>query len=153
MFFRQNLHVDATIRAAMANIGISQFKDFANYSAGALVSRPSKRQVRTFFLDVAGQRKKYFLKQAGWQSAQEVLKAWCRFQRPCSNMARELLIIQLFRDHGIPVMNPVAWGERKFLGVVHGWIYVGGGSGRKRICGGLSSGLITISPTFDVGPW
>lgn len=116
MFFRQRLHIDATIRPVLANIGITQFKDFANYSAGALVSRPSKRQVRTFYLDVAGQRKKYFLKQAGWQSVQEVLKAWRRFQLPCSDVVRERLIIQLFRDHGIPVMNPVAWGECKVFG-------------------------------------
>jgi len=100
----------------MANIGISRFKDFTKYSEGILVSRPSKRQVRTVYLDVAGHRKKYYLKQAGPQPVREILKAWRRYQRPCSEVARELLIIQLFRDHGIPVMNPVAWGERKGFG-------------------------------------
>ncbi len=100
----------------MANIGISQFNDFTNYSGGVLVSRPSKRQVRTLYLDVAGHRKKYFLKQAGPQPVADILKAWRCCQWPCSEMARELLIIQLFRDQGIPVMNPVAWGERRGFG-------------------------------------
>ncbi|MDH5588252.1 MAG: hypothetical protein OEZ05_16670 [Nitrospirota bacterium] len=116
MLFQQTLYINPTLRPSMANIGISEFKDFAKYSEGTLVSRPSKRQVRTVYLDVAGHRKKYFLKKAGPQSVREILKAWCCYQRPCSEMARELLIIQLFRDQGIPVMNPVAWGERKGLG-------------------------------------
>ncbi|MEX2491419.1 MAG: lipopolysaccharide kinase InaA family protein [Nitrospirales bacterium] len=120
MFFRQRLHINATIRPVLANIGISQFKDFSHYSGGALVSRPAKRRVRTLYLDVDGQRRKYFLKQAGSQSVQEVVKAWCRFQLPCSDVVRERSIIQLFHDHGIPVMNPVGWGECKIFGCSRG---------------------------------
>lgn len=125
MVFRKRLHIDESIRPSLANLGISQFQDFVNYSNGKLVSRPSKRHVRTIFLDVAGERKKYFLKQDGFHSPQETLKAWRRFQWSYSHTARELLILQLFRDHGIPVMNPVAWGERSIFGwSINGFILV-----------------------------
>lgn len=89
------------------------------------MSRPSKRHVRTLYIDVAGQKRKYFLKQTGMQSLQVALKAWCKFQLPRSETARELLILELFRDHEIPVMNPVAWGECRVLGwSVRGFILV-----------------------------
>lgn len=116
MVFRKLLHIDESIRLALANLGIEKFQDFVDYSGGKLVSRPSKRHVRTILLDVAGERKKYFLKQDGFQLLRETLKAWRRFQWPCSHTVRELLILQLFRDHEIPVMNPVAWGEQRIFG-------------------------------------
>lgn len=125
MFFYKSLHINESIRSSLAEIGISEFQDFINYSAGRLVSRPSKRHVRTLYLDVAGQKKKYFLKQTGIQSPQVVLKAWCRLQLARSDTARELLLLELFSDHGIPVMNPVAWGEHRVLGwSVSGFILV-----------------------------
>jgi len=75
-----------------------------------------KRHVRTLYLDVAGKKRKYFLKQAGIQPIQVALKAWCRLQWPQSDTACELLILELFRDHKIPVMKPVAWGECRVFG-------------------------------------
>jgi hypothetical protein len=116
MLFRTSLHIDEGIKPFLASIGISQFQDFVNYSDGKLVSRPSKRHVRTLYLNLDGERRKYFLKQDGFQRPQEVLKAWRRYQQPCSDTARELLILKLFRAHGIPVMNPVAWGECSIFG-------------------------------------
>ncbi len=125
MLFRKNLHINNSLRSSLANIGISEFQDFMNYSAGKLVSRPSKRNVRILTLDVAGQKRKYFLKQIGIKPLPEVLKAWCRLQAPCSDASREIEILKLFRDQGIPVMNGVAWGERTVLGwPVRGFILV-----------------------------
>lgn len=125
MLFRKNLHINKSLRSSLANIGISEFQDFMNYSAGELVSRPSKRNVRTLTLDVAGQKRKYFLKQTGIQPLPVVLKACCRLQSPCSDASREVEILELFRDQGIPVMNHVAWGEHTVLGwPVRGFILV-----------------------------
>lgn len=114
--FHKSLHIDQNIRPFLANVGISKVQDFVNYSAGKLVSRPSKRHVRSLVLDLVGQKKKYFLKQSGIQSFQLVLKTWCRLQAPLSDSARELLLLELFRDQGIPVMKAVAWGEQTVLG-------------------------------------
>ncbi len=89
------------------------------------MSRPSKRHVRRLSLEVAGQKKKYFLKQSGFQSFHLLMKSWCRLQVPLSGTARELLLLELFRDQGIPVMKAVAWGERTVLGwPVRGFILV-----------------------------
>ena len=116
MFFHKSLHINNSERLPLATIGISEFQDFINYSSGTLVSRPFKRHVRTLYLDVAGQKKKYFLKQTGRQSFKSVFKAWCRLQSPLSDTAREQLLLELFRAHEIPVMKHVAWGDCRVCG-------------------------------------
>jgi hypothetical protein len=125
LFVCQSLHINTNLRASLAKIGVSKFQDFISYSAGQLVSRPSKRPVRTLELEVAGEKRKYFLKQSGIQSLRVVLKAWCRFQAVHSETTRELLLLELFRAHEIPVMNPVAWGTYTVFGwPVRGFILV-----------------------------
>lgn len=114
--FHKSLHIDQSIQPFLANAGISQFQDFVDFSAGTLVSRPSKRHVRRLSLEVAGQKKTYFLKQSGVQSFHLFLKSWCRLQVPLSGAVRELLLLELFRDQGIPVMKAVVWGEHTVLG-------------------------------------
>jgi len=107
MFFCKSLHIDESIRPLLANIGISKFQDFVNYSAGKLASRPSKWHVRTLYLDVAGKKRKYFLKQSCAQSLLAVLKVRCHLQAPHSETSLEVLLLKLFRDQGIPVMKAV----------------------------------------------
>lgn len=125
MFFRKSLHINETLKASLADICLSDFPDFMNYSVGKLVSRPSTRHVRTHHLDVAGEQRKYFLKQTGLQFLQVVFKTLSRFQVPRSDTARELLLRKLFCDQGIPAMNPVAWGEYAVIGwTVRGFILV-----------------------------
>ena len=114
--FHKRLHIDPSIKPFLANTGISQFQDFVDFSAGTLVSRPSKRPVRRLSLEVAGQKKTYFLKQSGVQSFHLFLESWCRLQVPLSGAVRELLLLELFRDQGIPVMKAVVWGEHTVLG-------------------------------------
>ena len=125
LFFCKRLHINNGLRSSLAKIGISEFQDFINYSGGKLVSRPSKRHVRTLYLDVAGQKRKYFLKQTGIQSLQVILKALRRLQAPHSDTRREVLLLELFRAQGIPVMNSVAWGEYSVFGwPVRGFLLV-----------------------------
>ena len=77
MFVHQSLNIDKNLKALLAGIGLSGLQDFMDYSAGQLVSRPSKRHIRTLYLDVAGEKRKYFLKQSGLQSLPVVLKTLC----------------------------------------------------------------------------
>ena len=116
LFFRKTLHINDNIKQSLATIGISTFQDFINFSAGQLVSRSSKRPVRTLDLNIAGQTKKYFLKQVGTQSPYVRLKAWYQLQPLHSETVQELLVTKLFCHHGIPVMTPVAWGTHTVLG-------------------------------------
>ncbi len=116
LFFHKGLHINTNLRGSLEKIGISTFQDFINFSTGQLVSRSSKRPVRKLYLDVDGQIKKYFLKQASLPSFYVGLKAWCRLQAVQSETVRELLLITLFRYHGIPVMAPVGWGTYTVFG-------------------------------------
>ncbi len=61
-FSSKNLHVNANVRSALQEIGLCEFQDFMTYSEGQLVSRPKKLPVRTLYLMVDGQQRKYFLK-------------------------------------------------------------------------------------------
>ena len=125
MFFRKSLHINESLKTPLASMGLSEFQDFVDYSDGLIMSRPSKRPVRSLYLTVAGYRRKYFLKQAGVEPLRGVLKAWRRLRAPHSSALRELLILELFRDQGIPAMNAVAWGERTVFGwPVRGFILV-----------------------------
>ncbi len=116
LFFQKSVHINKHLRAPLDNIGISTFQDFIIFSAGQLVSRSSKRPVRTLYLDVDGRTNKYFLKQVGISTLSVGLKAWCKLQPVQSEVVRELLLIQLFRRHEIPVMSPVGWGTLTVLG-------------------------------------
>lgn len=115
MFYHKIFYVDESVRPSLAKIGISEFQDFVNYSSGELVSRRSKRPVRTLYMDNAGKKEKYFLKQFRPHLLRLTWKAWSRFQWPQSDIVRELSILQLFHSHGIPVMSAVAWGECRFF--------------------------------------
>lgn len=116
LFFHTSFHINENLRGSLEKIEISTFQDFMNFSTGQLVSRSSKRPVRSLYLDVDGQTKKYFLKQVGIPSLYAGLKAWCRLQPVQSETVQELLLIQLFRRHGIPVMAPVGWGTNTVFG-------------------------------------
>ncbi len=116
MLFEENLYVEEALRQELSSIGLVCFRDFTKYSSGAIVSRPSKRNVRTLCLEIEGKKKKYFLKQTGIQHLQIAIKSLSQVHVPSSATAREISILGLFRDHDIPVMRPVAWGERRLFG-------------------------------------
>ncbi len=131
-FFRKTLHVNDNLKKSLATIGISTFQDFINFSNGQLVSRSSKRPVRTLDLNIAGQTKKYFLKQVGIQSLYVRLKGWYRREPVHSETVHELLVTKLFCRHGIPVMTPVAWGTYTVLSwPVRGFLLVEEVPGRE----------------------
>lgn len=123
--FCKIFHANAKVRLALTEVGLREFQDFMTYSESSLVSRPLKLPVRTLYLSIDGQRRKYFLKKKGPQSLRVVLQAWFRFQRSLSSTARELMLLELMRQEGIPVMSPVAWGEQRILGCLfNGFIIV-----------------------------
>ena len=124
-FFCKVFHANAKVRLALTEVGLREFQDFMTYSESPLASRPLKLPVRTLYLSIDGQRRKYFLKKKGSQSLRVVLQAWLRFQNPLSATARELMLLELMRQEGIPVMSPVAWGEQRILGCsITGFILV-----------------------------
>jgi tRNA A-37 threonylcarbamoyl transferase component Bud32 len=86
------------------------------YSESQLVSRAKKLPVRTLYLMVDGHQRKYFLKKKVSRFPYEALKVWFQIQNPPSRIARELKILELMRQQGIPVASLVAWGELKILG-------------------------------------
>lgn len=124
-FFSKNLHINANVKSALQEIGLCEFQDFMNYSEGQLVSRAAKLPVRTLYLMVDGQQRKYFLKKKASRFPYGALRVWFRVQNPPLKITRELRILELMREMSIPTMTPVAWGALKILGCsIKGFILV-----------------------------
>ena len=124
-FSSEHLHINANVRAALQEIGLCEFKDFMTYSEGQLVSRPKKFPVRTLSLMVDGQQRKYFLKKKVSRFPYGAIRVWFRVLNPPLRIARELRILELMQQQGIPVASPVGWGELKILGCsIKGFILV-----------------------------
>ncbi len=115
-FSSEHLHVNANVRSSLQEIGLCAFQDFMTYSEGQLVSRPEKLPVHTLYLMVDGQQRKYFLKKKTSRFPYGALRFWFQIQNPPLRVTRELKILELMRQQGIPVASPVAWGELKILG-------------------------------------
>lgn len=131
---RDQLHVDPELRPLLAAAGLRELEDFLAFSGGSVVSRRRKRDVRRLELEVEGERRRYFLKQ-GRREALSATFAALRLRRPPRAAGlRERQLVERFRTHGIPVMRPVAWGERRLLGwPVSGFILVEEVVGRRFI--------------------
>jgi tRNA A-37 threonylcarbamoyl transferase component Bud32 len=66
-----------------------------------------------------------YLKRCGRESLKHLLRPLLFFRRPCSMAMRELLMLQALRQAGFPAMEPLAWGERRVLGIpVSGFLVV-----------------------------
>lgn len=115
IFSSEHLHINANVRAALQEIGLCEFQNFMTYSEGQLVSRPKKLPVRTLYLMIDGHQRKYFLKKKASRFPYGALRTWFQSRNPPSRIARELKMLELMRQQGIPVASPVAWGEFKIL--------------------------------------
>lgn len=65
-----------------------------------------------------------YLKRCGRESLRHLLRPLLFFRRPCSMAMRELQMLQALRQAGFPAMEPLAWGERRVLGIPVGGFLV-----------------------------
>ncbi len=111
-----DLHVAVDIIPATSAGGLLSYEDFLGYRGGRLVSRPVKQPVRFIALPSEG-GSGYFLKQFRITPRALVTDLWKGRVPLMASTTRERLILGLLDELGIPVMEPVAWGERRFLGI------------------------------------
>ena len=127
MFIKEHFYINKDLQALLAREVLRELNDFLAYSEGKCVSRASKRKVWELTLSMKGQVKKYFLKQGvfkwGFFLRELFFNKWCLDP----STTRERQIIELYQAQGLPVMKPVAWGERKLLGLpISGFLLVEG---------------------------
>lgn len=111
------LHIDNNMKAGLGEIGLSKYKQFISYAEGELVSRPSKNPVRRIQLNINGEQKAYFLKQSPTTRAmKKLIRVILGGRWPHATAYGEMLAVRYYKKLGIPVMNPVCWGEKRMLG-------------------------------------
>jgi hypothetical protein len=113
------IQIDEELSEALRRQGLADadLDSFLAYSGGRLVSRRSKRNVRTLELRLDDTVRHYFLKQArgeGWRVFSNLLRPWRNAQVSTS---RERDLVEMFRQAGFSVMRVVGWGERRRFGL------------------------------------
>ena len=91
--------------------GLDSFDAFMNCDGGEIIKRKGMQQVTRLTLD----GRKYYLKHS--LGPDKILPLLMRGQWPHVSCIRELLAIQYLHRAGLPVMRPVAWGERRCCGI------------------------------------
>jgi hypothetical protein len=83
------------------------------------------RELRRLVLDDAGETATFYLKRLGREPASRLLRVLLGGHRPWSGPLRELAALDALRQAGFATMEPVAWGERRSLGLpVAGFLLV-----------------------------
>jgi len=94
------------------SFGLSNFADFMNFQGGERVALQRGRTVTYFRLNDRG----FYLKRNHF-NAREFLKCLLHLRWPPRNALGEWENIQFVRNAGIVTVNPVAAGEKTFLGI------------------------------------
>lgn len=88
-------------------------KDLFVLNDGELHSKPTKREVRSFQLD----GDTYYLKRSPFEGFRKFWRLKSKTPPVRTTLDKERQIIRLFEQANIPVMQVVAYGEKKFLGI------------------------------------
>ncbi len=110
------MHINEDVKDILSRHGFNSYNQFIEYKGGSLVSRVSKRTVRTLEISVKGRKKFYFIKQAKAEPFKRVLQSIKKGRCPHSKVFKELKILKFFEEHKVPVMRVAGWGEERFIG-------------------------------------
>jgi hypothetical protein len=106
-------HVDPRDRPALAAAGLDCFDAFMSGDFGGRVSRGRDKEVRLLNLPRYGA----YLKRSAREPLARHATSVLRGARPRSMALREVTLIHHLHRAEIPVARPIAWGERRYLGV------------------------------------
>ena len=122
-------NVDEGVQAGAQTIGLQSYDDFIEFTGGELVSRAEKSPVRKIMLESNGISSNYYLKQTAifrYRTANQqtstkkhissMLRMLRRGRWPHCRSFLEYLSVVYYQRLNIPVMEPIAWGEKRFLG-------------------------------------
>ena len=118
MFSHDRIRIDADLESPLRSCGLGGkgLDPLLAYRGGKLVSRRGKGHVRTIDLEVGGETRHYFLKQARAQGWNVLRDLFHRRRTAQVRTTRERDLVELFRRSGFSVMRVVGWGERRRLG-------------------------------------
>lgn len=92
---------------------LDHFSAWMTGDIGEVVSKTPTSEVRRVKLD----REEFFVKRRSGESAWRLLGMLMFGRRPMSGPIRELHLVNSLADAGFAVMEPVAWGESRVVGI------------------------------------
>jgi len=122
MLTRTTMGLAEGYRASLEKAGLGGFGRLMRDAAvGEVIASEPGREIRRVSLVHGGVARDFFLKRT-WPDRSNpkrtrIINALRRGMMPHEAAYREYLHVAALREAGLPVMTPVAWGERRVLGV------------------------------------
>ncbi|MBN2059277.1 MAG: hypothetical protein JW882_02565 [Deltaproteobacteria bacterium] len=117
MFISEKIWIDPAIKGHLNNIPLENYDSMMNFSDGEVVARNPGKQVLLIEGDMNGRQKRYYLKQAFSMDPVQILTAVLRGRKVRMTTERELEMLKLLEEQGVPVMHAAAWGSRRLFGL------------------------------------
>ncbi len=95
---------------------LNDFDRLMHAEIGDVVVREPFREVRRIDLPDGNRARCLYLKRCTHQALRKSLRSWRRFTSPHIENVREYRMVDALRRAGMPVMEPIAWGEQRVLG-------------------------------------
>ena len=109
---------DGRARALLEKHGLARADVLLEGPVGEVVSSEPGREVRRLRLAGGGSEEVLYLKRRGRESWWRLLGMLVIYgRRPCSGPLRERALVRALSAAGFATMEPVAWGERRVLGM------------------------------------
>jgi hypothetical protein len=109
----QQFHIESRCAALFRQQGLHDFSSWMSGEIGEAVSKSQTCEVRRVI--VGGEE--FFLKRRSGEAALRLLGLLMLGRRPMSGPIRELQLVNALTRAGFPVMEPVAWGESRVVGI------------------------------------
>jgi tRNA A-37 threonylcarbamoyl transferase component Bud32 len=117
MFIKEKIQIDSTAQGHLNGIPLGDYDAMINFAGGQTVARNPRKQLRLVEGNMNGAQKRFYLKQAFSMEPLQILKAFLKEGKARMVTERELELLRLLEDQGVPVMHPVAWGSRRLLSI------------------------------------
>ncbi len=111
------VEIDPAYREALAAAGLCDFDAFIRAPGGPAASRHAHRETVPIEIVVGGQPRRFFVKRVFKVPPKHAFWPVFRGEKNESQPAREWRVCRQLAAAGIPVMKPVAWGERRRWGM------------------------------------
>ena len=116
MFTTTELHFDPAYKNLLAENGLQTFDALMHNETGTVVSDSNETQIRRIELDDRD-KTVVFLKRTLCEPMNRSLAMFFRLVWPHTRSYKELQLIHYLLKFNFPVMTPIAWGEKRILGI------------------------------------
>ena len=146
MLTRTRFYVDPAFRPLLSNHSLDSFDALMATDSGDRVAQKRQHEVRRLELSSAddGSVLTCYLRRSFGDSLRAAVKALAKGRMPHAACMREYLMIRKLQSFDLPVMRPIAWGERSKGALPHESVLL-----VEAVPGRPATDLLTDGDTYD----